>query len=187
MCLAWFYAFIRALIRILLILISSEEQSRNQIKIAKSVDFNDVFDLVKSTVLKKFDLHRAGLSLTLQIMPSNLGAYHILGSNIIVLNKFVLDIIKQSSKSTEDYNSYLYMVLVHEYLHSFGITDENAVRQMTYDLCRSLFGESHVSTLLAKDDPSSLFPQLKDITNRTFYNQFEVIKNFDKASLSYIQ
>ena len=180
MCLAWFYAFIRALIRILLILISSEEQSRNQIKIAKSVDFNDVFDLVKSTVQKKFDLHRAGLSLTLQIMPSNLGAYHILGSNIIVLNKFVLDIIKQSSKSTEDYNSYLYMVLVHEYLHSFGITDEN-------DLCRSLFGESHISTLLAKDDPSSLFPQLKDITNRTFYNQFELIKNFDKASLSYIQ
>ena len=164
-----------------------DEQIRNQIKIANSVDFNEVFDLVKSNVLKKFDLHRAGLSLTLQVMPSNLGAYHILGSNIIVLNKFVLSIIKQSSKTSEEYNSYLYMVLVHEYLHTFGITDENAVRQMTYDLCRSIFGESHISTLMAKDDPSRIFPQLKNITNHTFYNQFEVIENFDKASISYIQ
>ena len=79
------------------------------------------------------------------------------------------------------------MVLVHEYLHTFGITDENAVRQMTYDLCRSIFGESHISTLMAKDDPSRIFPQLKNITNHTFYNQFEVIENFDKASISYIQ
>jgi hypothetical protein len=164
-----------------------DERIRNQIKIANSVDFNEVFDLVKSNVLKKFDLHRAGLSLTLQVMPSNLGAYHILGSNIIVLNKFVLSIIKQSSKTSEEYNSYLYMVLVHEYLHTFGITDENAVRQMTYDLCRSIFGESHISTLMAKDDPSRIFPQLKNITNHTFYNQFEVIENFDKASISYIQ
>ena len=164
-----------------------DERIRNQIKIANSVDFNDVFDLVKSNVLKKFDLHRAGLSLTLQVMPSNLGAYHILGSNIIVLNKFVLSIIKQSSKTSEEYNSYLYMVLVHEYLHTFGITDENAVRQMTYDLCRSIFGESHISTLMAKDDPSRIFPQLKNITNHTFYNQFEVIENFDKASISYIR
>ena len=164
-----------------------DQRIRNQIKIANSVDFNEVFDLVKSNVLKKFDLHRAGLSLTLQVMPSNLGAYHILGSNIIVLNKFVLGIIKQSSKTSEEYNSYLYMVLVHEYLHTFGITDENAVRQMTYDLCRSIFGESHISTLMAKDDPSRIFPQLKNITNHTFYNQFEVIENFDKASISYIR
>jgi hypothetical protein len=134
-----------------------------------SHDFNDVFELVKSSVLKKFDLHRAGLSLTLQIMPSNLGAYHILGSNIIVLNKFVLGIIKQSSKTSEEYNSYLYMVLVHEYLHSFGIIDENVVLQMTYELCRSLFGKSHISTLIAKDDSSSLFPRLKNYDKSHFF------------------
>lgn len=138
-------------------MVPSDEHIRNQSKIAKLIDFNEVFDLVKSTVLKKFDLHRAGLSLILQIMPSNLGAYHILGSNIIVLNKFVLGIIKQLSKSSEDYNSYLYMVLVHEYLHSFDIIDENNVRQMTYDLRRSLFGDSRISTLMAMDYPSSIF------------------------------
>lgn len=78
-------------------------------------------------------------------------------SNIIVLNKLALGIIKQLSKTCEDYNSYLYMVLVHEYLHSFGIIDENNVRQMTYDLRRSLFGDSRISTLMAMDYPSSIF------------------------------
>ena len=171
----------------LITLLSADEHIRNQSKIANLIDFNEVFELVKFTVSKKFDLHRAGLSLILQVMPSNLGAYHILGSNIIVLNKFVLEIIKQLSKSSEDYNSYLYMVLAHEYLHSFGITDENAVRQMTYDLCRSLFGESHISTLMARDDPSSIFPQLKNMTNHVFNKHFEIIQNFDKSSFSYIQ
>ena len=79
------------------------------------------------------------------------------------------------------------MVLAHEYLHSFGITHENAVRQMTYDLCRSLFGESHISTLMARDDPSSIFPQLKNMTNHACYRHFEIIQNFDKSSFSYIQ
>ncbi|HZA61883.1 MAG TPA: hypothetical protein VE573_03335 [Nitrososphaeraceae archaeon] len=171
----------------LITLLPADEHIRNQSKIANLIDFNEVFELVKFTVSKKFDLHRAGLSLILQVMPSNLGAYHILGSNIIVLNKFVLEIIKQLSKSSEDYNSYLYMVLAHEYLHSFGITDENAVRQMTYDLCRSLFGESHISTLMARDDPSSIFPQLKNMTNHAFNKHFEIIQNFDKSSFSYIQ
>jgi hypothetical protein len=171
----------------LITLLPADEHIRNQSKIANLIDFNEVFELVKFTVSKKFDLHRAGLSLILQVMPSNLGAYHILGSNIIVLNKFVLEIIKQLSKSSEDYNSYLYMVLAHEYLHSFGITDENAVRQMTYDLCRSLFGESHIYTVMAKDDPSSIFPQLKNMTNHTFNKHFEIIQNFDRSSFSYIQ
>jgi hypothetical protein len=92
----------------LIILVPSDEHIRNQSKIAKLIDFNEVFELVKYTVLKKFDLHRAGLSLILQVMPSNLGAYHSLGSNIIVLNKFVLGIIKQLSKSSGDCNSPLH-------------------------------------------------------------------------------
>ncbi len=43
-------------------LVPLDEHIRNQSKIAKLIDFNEVFELVKSTLLKKFDLHRAGLS-----------------------------------------------------------------------------------------------------------------------------
>jgi hypothetical protein len=38
-------------------------------------------------VNEKFKMHRAGLSLMLQGLPTNLGAYHVLGSNMII--KFI--------------------------------------------------------------------------------------------------
>jgi len=52
------------------------------------------------------------------------------------------------------------MVLAHEYLHSFGIVDEFQVRQMTYDLCSLLLGKEHPASIMAKEDPSVLFPEL---------------------------
>ena len=60
----------------------------------------------------------------------------------------------------EEYNSYLFMVLAHEYLHSFGIVDEFRVKQMTYHLCSSLLGKEHPASIMAKEDPSALFPEL---------------------------
>jgi hypothetical protein len=69
-------------------------------------------------------MHRAGLSIILQIYPSNLEAYHIQTKNMIAVIGFMLKCCKETSKSTEEYNSYLCIVLTHEYLHSFDITEE---------------------------------------------------------------
>jgi hypothetical protein len=156
-------------------------------RVAGIKDFDEAFELVKSSVFAKFKMHRAGLSLILQVMPSRLGAYHILGSNVIVMNSYVLAAIKKLSGSYAEYNAYLFMVLAHEYLHSLGIVDENKVRQMTYDLCRTMLGEGHSSTKMAKEDPSSLFPQLRYMVHNQFGKEFQVVKNFDKADQSYIQ
>jgi hypothetical protein len=156
-------------------------------QVANMKDFDEALELVKSAVYKKFKMHRAGLSLILQVMPTNLGAYHILGSNVIVMNSYVLAAIKKISGSEAEYNAYLFMVLAHEYLHSLGIVDENAVRQMTYDLCKTALGDDHSSTKMAKEDPSSLFPQLRYMAQTQFGREFEVVRNFDKRSQSYIQ
>ena len=142
--------------------------------------------MVKLAVNAKFNMHRAGLSLILQGLPSRIGAYHILGSNVIVVNRTILDIIRQH-KSIEEYNSYLFMVLAHEYLHSFGIVDEFRVRQMAYNLCSSLLGNEHAASIMAKEDPSALFPELSLLRQNKFDEHFEVVKNFDKTSQSYIQ
>ena len=155
-------------------------------QIIKLTDFNEAFELVKVAVNAKFNMHRAGLSLILQGLPSRIGAYHILGSNVIVVNKTILDIIRQH-KSIEEYNSYLFMVLAHEYLHSFGIVDEFRVRQMSYDLCSSLLGNEHPASIMAKEDPSALFPELSLLRQTKFDEHFEVVKNFDKTNQSYIQ
>jgi predicted Zn-dependent protease with MMP-like domain len=155
-------------------------------RILKIKDFNEAFELVKLAVNSKFNMHRAGLSLILQGLPSRIGAYHILGSNVIVVNRTILNMIRQH-KSIQEYNSYLFMVLVHEYLHSFGIIDELGVRQMTFDLCSSLLGIDHPASIMAKGDPSALFPELALLKADSIDEQIEVIKNFDKTTQSYIQ
>jgi hypothetical protein len=160
-----------------------QEYYRN--KILHLSDFNEAFELVKSTVEARYKMHRAGLSLILQVMPTNLGAYHVLGSNLIIANKRILDIIKKY-KSSEEYNSYLFMVLVHEYLHSFGIINELQVRKMTYALIASLVGEDHMATSMARYQPWNLFPELNLFHNNSFEQKFEVIRNFDKTTQSYI-
>src|SRR5919107_6130870 len=154
-------------------------------KLLNAKDFNENFELVKSAVDAKFKMHRAGLSLVLQVLPTQLGAYHVLGSNMIIMNKRILDIIK-SKKSLLEYNAYLFMVLCHEYLHSFGIIDEKQVRIMTYDLCQSLLGDDHPSSLMAKYEPWKVFPELQLYQTNKFENRFEIIKNFDKTTQSYI-
>ena len=166
---------------------ASEIQRRFQRKLAESRDFEEAFELVKSAVYEKFKMHRAGLSLMLQAMPSKLGAYHILGSNAIVVNREVLAAVKAAASSQEEYNSYVFMVLAHEYLHSLGIIDENAVRQMTYDLCKSTLGSSHFATRMAKEDPSSIYPQLRLAQHSQFSPDFQLIRKFDMRNQSYIQ
>jgi hypothetical protein len=146
--------------------------------------FDDAFELVKHAVEQKFKMHRAGLCLVLQALPANLGAYHVLGSNMIIVNKRILGLIK-GIKTTEQYNSYLFTVLTHEYLHSFGITDEFRVRSMTYELCRSVLGENHPATIMARYEPWSVFPELGALQN-SFDRKFEFVREFDKKSQSYI-
>jgi hypothetical protein len=164
----------------------AKDQITNKDKLIEVKDYNQAFELVRIAVSAVFDMRRAGLSLILQGMPKSLGAYHILGSNIIVVNKFILDGIRRLAKSVEEYNSYLFTVLAHEYLHSFGIIDEYEVRKMTLDLCKSFFGEEHPTYILAKD-PLALFPQLRIMPNNVFDNKFEIIKEFDKSNQTYIQ
>jgi hypothetical protein len=117
-------------------------------------------------------------------MPSNLGAYHVLGSNIIVANRYILEYIK-NTKSKEEYNSFVFAVLAHEYLHSLGIIDENKVRKMTYKLCFDMFGKDHTTTKFAYN-PLGAFPQLQMISNNNFETSFTQIKKFDDKNLSYI-
>ena len=154
-------------------------------KILQLADFNQAFELVKLAVEDKFKMHRAGLSLILQGLPTKLGAYHILGSNLIIVNKRILNIIK-IHKSLDEYNSYLFMVLTHEYLHSLGIIDELEVRNMTYSLLASLAGENHMATKMARNQPWDLFPELSLFDDNSFEQKFEIIKNFDRTTQTYI-
>lgn len=148
-------------------------------------DFNEIFEFVKIAVEAKFRMHRAGISLILQGLPTTLGAYHVLGSNMIIINRRILATIK-ARKSLEEYNSYLFMVLGHEYLHSFGIVNELKVRKMIYSLCLSLFGEDHLAPIMARYGPWSVFPDLHLDYKYEPEQTFEIVRNFDQTTQSYI-
>ncbi|HYY40569.1 MAG TPA: hypothetical protein VE692_04915 [Nitrososphaera sp.] len=165
----------------------TEQQIQFRERMARAKDFNETFELVKAVVLQKFKLHRAGLSLILQIMPSNLGAYHMLGSNAIVVNTYLLSTVKKIVKSTEEYNSYVFMVLAHEYFHSLGIVNENTVRQMTFELCKWMLGNDHAATRMSKEGPSAIYPELRLLMQFQFGRNFHVVRNFDNTNQTYIQ
>jgi hypothetical protein len=167
--------------------VPTEQQMQFRERIARLKDFSEAFELVKSAVLQKFRMHRAGLSLILQMMPSNLGAYHMLGSNAIVMNSYLLAAVRKLAGSTEEYNSYMFMVLAHEYLHSLGIVDENTVRQMTFELCQWMLGDDHTATRMAKEDPSTIYPELRSFIQSQFSRDFQVVGDFDKKNQTYIQ
>ena len=156
----------------------------NKNQLCKLQDFNEIFEFVKKCVSSIFEMNRTGLNLILQGMPSSLGAYHVLGSNIIVANRYILEYI-QNTKSKEEYNSYIFAVLAHEYLHSLGITDENKVRKMTYKLCLDIFGMDHITAKFA-NNPLNAFPQLQLLANNKFDKSFMQIKKFDDKNISYI-
>ena len=160
------------------------EIQNNKNKLNQLKDFNEIFDFVKTSVSIVFKMNRTGLNLILQGMPSSLGAYHVLGSNIIVANRYILEYI-QNTKSKEEYNSYIFAVLAHEYLHSLGITDENKVRNMTYKLCSDIFGMDHITAKFA-NNPLNAFPQLQLLANNKFDKSFMQIKKFDDKNISYI-
>ncbi|CAN5544253.1 hypothetical protein BH18THE1_BH18THE1_00400 [soil metagenome] len=167
-------------------IITAEDKIDNNNMLLDLKDFNEVFEFVKSSVNSMYEMKRAGLSLMLHGMPTRVGAYHVLGSNVIAINSILLNLVRKHSTSNYEYNSYLFTVLLHEYLHSFGILDENTVRNMSLKLCKKFFGENQVITVMA-EDPLKIFPQIGLVRFDKFENKFELIKNFDNSNQTYIR
>lgn len=165
---------------------TTEDKINNNDKLKSLKDFNEVFEFVKFSVNSVYEMKRAGLSLMLHGMPTRVGAYHILGSNVIAINSILLDVVKEYSASNVEYNSYLFTVLLHEYLHTFGILEEHKVRQMCVELCEKFFGREYIVTVIAKD-PLKIFPNLGSVSYDRFENKYELIKNFDNSNQTYIQ
>ena len=61
-----------------------------------------------------------------------------MGTNDIVLNRRLLG----QTKSLKE-KSNVYAILLHEYLHTLGFTDERKVRRLTHKVCQENFGETH--------------------------------------------
>jgi hypothetical protein len=154
----------------------------------KCEDFSDVFELVKKAVKDVLGRWRVGLMLVLADLPINIGAYHSLGSNSIVVNRKILEAVKDSIKSKRKLNSWIFLVLLHEYLHSLGYVDEAEVKTLSIKIIREKFEKEHPLTQLALKGLASIFS--KNMLNKALNiktEQPKLVKSFEKINQPYIQ
>jgi hypothetical protein len=149
-------------------------------------DFGDVFELVKKSAERSLGRRRAGLMLYLAKLPTHIGAFHTMGTNGIVMNRTTLDMITHSARSLREINSYVYSILLHEYLHALGYVEEGEVRKLVYDVSLESFGPEHPATQIASKGPSAVLPGpvYDDSPNKA--PDFEVIPDLERSSQRYI-
>ena len=155
-------------------------------RLNSSRNFGDVFELVRDVVYRVLKKRRAGLSLYLQDIEAYILAYHIVGSNIIVINKTVLDFLINEVNDREKLNAYIFVVLMHEYLHSLGYYDERLVRNIEYEILKEAFGEDHPTTRLVGKDLEEIFSQVSRLKFRRPTYEYQIVRDFDRSSTTYI-
>ena len=149
----------------------------------------DVFEVVKVAVLKHMGKSRGGLMLGMADLGNSpkafLGAFYPVGSNVIVMNKIPLQRIKETKP--ELYKPYAFHVLMHEYLHAFGLLDEDLVRAKVHEITKASLGEEHLATKIA-EDTKCFFNHLvyPGSTWQPDDGGIELVKGFDRSSVSYI-
>ena len=80
------------------------------------------------------------MMLFLDDLPLQLGAYYPVGTNNIVLNRALVDIVEQSISSKPTVNALTYNLLLHEYLHALGELSEAGVRRKSSRLQQNASG-----------------------------------------------
>ena len=150
----------------------------------KCTDFACVFELVKRTVRAKLGMSRAGLMLGLADLPLQVGAFHGVGGNFIVMNRKLLDRVVHSADTRRQINSYVFFILLHEYLHALGVLGEEEAKRFSVEVCRAVLGENHPATQMAEGGLGSIFrelrpPERQEGTEEPEPRGFEIVKDFD--------
>jgi hypothetical protein len=160
--------------------------AENKEKLDAAGGFDEVFELVKKSVDQVLGIHRAGLTLVLGDIPNNVGAYHELGSNAIVMNRNIMKIVWRSTSSTPRRNAYTFMILLHEYLHTLGFTDDAQVRELSRKITDAYVGKGHVAGEMAVSSLDKFFPEISQYAMFRDNGTFETIRKFDTSSTPYI-
>jgi len=148
--------------------------------------FGDVFDIVRRTVKDLLGEYRAGLSLFLAELPPQVGAYHEVGTNVMVMNRLVLTMVGERARTRREMNAYMFSILLHEYLHALGHVEERECRSLAYRVSKEAFGEGHEATAMAANGPLALFPDIMWSRPPPHIEGFEVVKDFDRTNQTYI-
>lgn len=157
---------------------SSAEQYCKRLENAAS--YAEVWEIVKDTVEFVFHKRRGSMMLFLDDLPIQLGAYHPLGTNNIVLNRVLVQIVEAAIENKKVVNALVYNLLVHEYLHALGEVSEVNVRALVVEVCRKAFGEDHVATQIAVKSPWALLKGIPLGSVNVPKRVMEIVKDFER-------
>jgi len=152
-----------------------------------------IFEKVRMDVKKITGRQRAGLSLGLVEMGIHQGGFiggiHFPPGTDIVINKTALKILLEQSPEEIIY-AYTYHILLHEYIHSLGIYDEQQCRAVTLSITEKIYNDiNHPALILAKKGIGVFFPDLHLIHHppQQRYEEMiiEYIAGFDKNSYEF--
>jgi hypothetical protein len=146
-----------------------------------SGNYSEVWKIVKDTV--EFALHkrRGGMMLFLDDLPIQLGAYHPIGTNNIVLNRVLVQIVEAAIGNKRVANALVYNLLVHEYLHALGEMSEVGVRELIIKVAQKCFGEDYIVTQVAVKSPWALLRGIPLESVNIPKRVMEIVKDFEKT------
>jgi hypothetical protein len=160
------------------------EQYRLRLDEAKG--YSELWELVKDTVKTALGEHRVGMMLFLDDLPIQLGAYHPVGTNNIVLNRTLVQVVEAATKSRRLVNAFVYILLLHEYLHALGYVREAEARLLVYRVSKRSFGEDHIVSRLARTSPWVLLKDVPLSLIEAPKRVMEIVKDFERSNQKYI-
>jgi hypothetical protein len=155
-------------------------------RLEKAKDYGEIWDVVKETTKRSLGQYRASMMLFLDDLPLNIGAYHPMGTNNLVLNRALVQIAEAATNSRKLVNSFIYILLLHEYLHALGYVAEEDVRPLVYEVSRKSFGENSLPSKLAEKGPWELLKGVPLSAIQAPKRVMEIVKDFEKTSQKYI-
>jgi hypothetical protein len=152
-----------------------------QERLDNAKDYSEVWQIVKDTVEYVFHKRRGSMMLFLDDLPIQLGAYHSLGTNNIVLNRVLVKIVEAAIENRKVVNALVYNLLLHEYMHALGEISEAEVRGLVVQVCKKCFGEDYVATDIAIKSPWTLLKGIPLGTVTVPKRVMEIVRNFEKS------
>lgn len=152
-------------------------------KFRKSLDsaqeYDKIWPVVKATVDYVLGKRRGSMMLFLDDLPLQVGAYHSVGTNNIVLNRWLVEIVEATLNKRQLVNALIYNLLLHEYLHALGELSEVEVRHQVAVVAAKSFGEDHDATILARKSPWILLKDIPLEIGNTSKRVMQIVRNFE--------
>ena len=144
-------------------------------------NYAEVWQTVKDTVEFALQKRRGSMMLFLDDLPLQLGAYHPLGTNNIVLNRALVEIVEASISTKRVVNGLVYNLLLHEYLHALGEISETKVRSTVVKVAQACFGEKHIATVIAQKSPWVLLQNIPLQAVNAPKRVMQIVTDFEKT------